>query len=197
MQPQEISMNVSQDTFWGFLVEAAREGDADYYFTLIASGADPLQRREYDQEEYDRYCYDDDAYGETYYRTPVPTQHDTILCIAARSGCARIVEHLIGLGEDIQHIGQSGYPALAYWAKGWNNAHKDCQREETFRLLIEAGATPDDHDQLARRVLASRGNDFNEHADMELIHQWDRDKARNALDENTIAAPARRSFKRL
>ena len=200
MKPTEISMNVSQETFWGFLCDAAREGDADYYFTLIASGADPLQRRAFEPDEDYAYAgwYDDEVYGEVYTRSPKPVEYDTILCVAARSGCAAIVEHLIGLGEDVQHIGQSGYPALAYWAKGRPNDSEHCQREKTFHLLIEAGARPDDFNNLAINVLHERTNNWDdEHPEMALIRQWERDQEYKQISANTVQATAPRKAARL
>ena len=89
------------------LVAALAQRDEALFFKRLAAGdLDPLQRFAWN---------DPDATGEDPQGPPTHpiTEHDTLLFHAAKHGCSEVAKHLLGLGEDPNHLGSSRMTALS------------------------------------------------------------------------------------
>lgn len=123
------------------LVDALKEQDEDQFFALAqAMNADLLARIPHPLDPDDR-DPDDDA-SAWWDRGTV--DEDTLLCEAARYGCPRVVAHLLALGEDPNHLGNSRVTALAAYVFQSFADQKEAEATAGIMVqLLHAGADPD------------------------------------------------------
>lgn len=178
------SLDLSPETYRQLLVEAARDCDVDTYFMLLQQGVDPLRRCEMPPRDESYYCDYDFDYHDGSYDPFQATHEDSLLFIAAKSGCADIVEHLLLLGEDVSFRGSGWMNPLSVWASSSQSNHPKCHWERTGWLLLDAGADPAADHGMAWKQAAKMADG---HAKRVLI-AWQAGQQFDALDRATVVA---------
>lgn len=185
-----ISFDCSDETYRSLLVQAVKECDVQTYHVLIANGADPLKRFELPEpdprDQYHWYDSYDGYFGDYEASCDQPTEEDTLLFLAARVGCAHIVEHLLALGEDPEHRGASRQNALEAWVQSSQVDMENCHWDRVGELLLEAGCNPKSNNGYVWKAAAGKKDGRAKH----ILLGWQARLDREALAERTVQVGA-------